>query len=276
MTEYRCIFPSKPPRLRWRRDMRTLIILVSILLPGCVATIPMVEQSPSLSYTDEEKIVVSVIDKRKRVREGLKPPDFIGIAHGTYGIPADWSVYPTLTGFDSEKSMQTLAEFLEERILFGLNEDGWKVAAAGFPFAPSESEIVRRLEEEQAERLLLLTLEEWFVRINLNWVSAFNFDWGATVEVYDRQAQSIFGTSMSGRDVIDEEASESHRNHILRAYRDRLVNILEDVEVRQALVQSYTGASAQGSELRGDERESDRVLTSDGQGEEVGPPVTAD
>jgi hypothetical protein len=250
--------------------MRNLIVLLSILLPGCVATIPMAEQSPDLSYMDEDKIVISVIDERRRVRESGKPPNFIGVAHGAYGIPADWRVYPVLTGFEKEKKKQSLAAFLEERIVFGLDDDGWKVAAAGFARAPSEYEMVSRLEAEEAERLLVLTLKEWYVSLNLNWVSAFNFDWDASVDVYDRKAQSIFGTSMSGRDVVDEEATESPRNHILRAYRDRLVGILEDAEVRQALARNDTGVAAQSDELRADEGEGEQPREASEQGDADG------
>ena len=39
----------------------------------------------------------------------------------------------------------------------------------------------------------------------------------------------------AGQDVIDESASESAQNNVLRAYRDQLVQILNDDEVRAAL-----------------------------------------
>ncbi len=89
--------------------MRKLIVLVSILLAGCVTTIPMAEQSPDLSYMNEDKIVISVIDERRRVREGGKPPNFVGVAHGTFGIPSDWHVYPVLTGFEKENRRDTFS-----------------------------------------------------------------------------------------------------------------------------------------------------------------------
>jgi hypothetical protein len=228
----------------------------------------MAEQSPDLSYMDEDKIVISVIDERRRVRERGKSPNFIGVAHGVYGIPADWYVYPTLTGFEKEKKKQTLASFLEERIVFGLDDDGWNVAAAGFPLAPSEHEIASRLQTEEAARLLILTLREWYVSINLNWVSAFSFDWDTSVDVYDRKAQRILEASMSGKDIVDEKADDSPRNGILRAYRDRLVKILEDAEVRQALAPSDIDVAAQGEALQADEGESDQRPPGHGQGEQ--------
>jgi len=73
------------------------------------------------------------------------------------------------------------------------------------------------------------------VSINLNWVTAFILEWNVTVNTFDRDAKALGSTSVSGRDTIDEDASDSFPNMIRRAYRDRLSRILEEAEVREAL-----------------------------------------
>ena len=208
-------------------------ILAIVLLSGCVAHIPKAEQSPDLSYLYDDRIIISVIDERKRVRTG-KPENYIGVTHGLYGIPTDILVYPWIA-HEEENKNQTLAQALEERIVFGLEDEGWNVVGGAFASRPSEQKMLGRLRAEAAETLLILTLKEWYVSINLNWVTAFNLDWNVTVDTFDRDAKTLGSTSVSGRDTIDEDASDSFPNMIRRAYRDRLARILEEAEVREAL-----------------------------------------
>ena len=56
---------------------------------------PLQDQAPSFTYTNEDGILITVIDERIRVKEG-KPQNFVGIAHATFGIPVDWHVYQVL------------------------------------------------------------------------------------------------------------------------------------------------------------------------------------
>jgi hypothetical protein len=208
-------------------------MLAVVLLSGCVAHIPKAEQSPDLSYRYDDKIIISVIDERYRVKSG-KPENYIGVAHGLFGIPTDMYVYPWVA-HEEEKKNQTLAQALEERIVFGLEDEGWDVVGGAFASRPSEQKMLGRLRAEAAKTLLILTLKKWYVDINLNWVTAFILEWNVTVDTFDRDAKALGSTSVSGRDTIDEDASDSFPNMIRRAYRDRLARILEEAEVREAL-----------------------------------------
>ncbi len=208
-------------------------LLAVVLLSGCVAHIPKAEQSPDLSYQYDDKIIISVIDERHRVKSG-KPENYIGVAHGLFGIPTDMYVYPWVA-HEEEKKNQTLAQALEERIVFGLEDEGWDVVGGAFASRPSEQKMLGRLRAEAAKTLLILTLKKWYVDINLNWVTAFILEWNVTVNTFDRDAKALGSTSVSGRDTIDEDASDSFPNMIRRAYRNRLARILEEAEVREAL-----------------------------------------
>ena len=146
----------------------------------------------------------------------------------------DMHVYP-LVAHEEEKKNQTLAQALEERIVFGLEDEGWDVVGGAFASRPSEQKMLGRLRTEAAETLLIVTLKEWYVSINVSWITAFNLDWNVTVDTFDRDARTLGSTSVSGRDTIDEDASDSYNNMIRRAYRDRLARILEEAEVRDAL-----------------------------------------
>jgi len=163
--------------------------------------------------------------------------DVIGKAHGVFGIPSSMKTYPW---FESDKTKKdiTLARALEDRIVFGLNDDGWNAVAADYSQLPSQESIRNDVQKVNAEHLILLILNDWFVRINLNWVSAFNFDWDVTLKIYDSHANLLMHQSTSGRDVVDEKASESPANHIRQAFRDRVEEIIDTREVRDALAGS--------------------------------------
>jgi hypothetical protein len=205
------------------------------MLAGCVTPIPLAQEAPDLSYKSTAAMVVSVVDKRDILAEG-KPPTFIGVAHGAFGIPSDMQAYPWFVS-DKARKEQTLAQALEERVVVGLNDEGWQLTGAALTKPPTKDEAVSLLAARSAQRLLVLSLTQWYVSINLNWVTAFNFDWGYEVEVLDAQGAAIASIKDSGRDVVDMKADDSPQNQIKMAYRDRLIKILERPEVRTALEQ---------------------------------------
>ena len=211
--------------------MNKLIILIGLLLLGCVAHIPIEEQSPDLVYHSKDRIVFSVIDERWRVQQG-KPATGIGVVRNM-GIPSTALTYPWYV--DNKHKSQTLAEALEHRIVYGLNDEGWNTIQARFSSRPSSDEIEESLMENQSEKLLILTLKDWWCDINMSRVSAFTFDWDATVEIYGKNGSLIESFSDAGRDIVDEDAGDSWPNMIRRAYRARLIQFLEKPEVINSL-----------------------------------------
>ena len=78
---------------------------------------------------------------------------------------------------------------------------------------------------------------------SMEWVTAFNFDWGVRIQVVDDSGTSLVDFRESGRDVVDAEYNQSYGNHIRIAYKDRLTKLLEDARVRDALTVAGRGAS---------------------------------
>ena len=220
-----------------RSNLLPIAVLLAggMLLAGCVTPIPMAQEAPDLNYKVARPVVVAVVDERDVLAAG-KPPTFIGLAHGAFGIPSDMETYPWFVS-DKAKKGQTLAQALEERIVTGLNDEGWQLTGAGLTKPPTKDETVSLLAARSAQRLLVLSLTKWYVSINLNWVTAFNFDWGYRLDVYDQQGNAVANFVDSGRDVVDMKADDSAQNQIKMAYRDRLIKILERPEVRMALEQ---------------------------------------
>jgi hypothetical protein len=210
-----------------------IILLAAMLLTGCVTPIPLTQEAPDLSYKAKSSMVIAAVDERHILAQG-KPPTYIGRAHGLFGIPSDMQTYPWFVS-DKNKKKQTLAQALEERIVVGLNNEGWRLVAADYTTRPTKEETVTLLADHNAKRLLILSITQWVVSINLNWVNAFNFDWGYKFDVLDERGVVVATISDLGRDVVDEEAKQSYQNLVKLAFRERLIKIFERPEVKTAL-----------------------------------------
>lgn len=213
--------------------VRLAAVGLALMLAACVAPIPIKDQAPRMSYAVTEKVAVVVIDSRPSVKSEGKPPTYIGHAHGVFGIPMDIHVYPVVA-LKPEKNF-TLAQELEQRIAEGLAATGAdvvRVDEGAHGNAASAKSAARALS---SDRILLITLDEWYVDINLNWVGSFDFDWGYTVEISDTAGAQVAMFKDSGKDEVKLNGSDSARNQITAAYRARLEKLLSRPEVRSGL-----------------------------------------
>lgn len=211
-----------------------LAALSVVVLSGCVTPIPLEEQTPNPNVTREDKIVISVLDNRTRVTEEEKAKTFVGVAHGSFGIPVDWHVNNVLATQQGDDK-RNLAQFIEHRLTNGFKESGWDAVEAGVETISSPEEAKALIESNQAGKLLIINIKEWYFSINLNWVSAFNFDTDSLVSVYELHDGKLVEKHFKDRDVIEESASESPQNNVLRAYRDQLIEMITDPEIQAAL-----------------------------------------
>lgn len=208
-------------------------LLAAALTTGCVSSLPFQEQLPQPEYQNADSVLITVIDNRTRVQKG-KPRDFIGVAHGSFGIPFDWSVPQVLNVAEGDKE-RDLAEFLEHRLSNGMQQHGWQVQTVKMDRAPTAAEAEAALKQANAKTLLALELKEWYFSINLNWVSDFNFDTDTNIRVYRLDNGEVLSKTITERDVIVQKASDSPQNNILIAYREQLRQIVNDPQVRNAL-----------------------------------------
>lgn len=213
------------------RLLTTIFVIVS--LTGCVTPMAFQEQLPDVAYTNNEGVVVSVIDERIRVKEG-KPKDFIGIAHATFGIPVDWHVKQILATEEGDKE-RDLSGWLQHRIVKGLEQKGFRSASVELDDIPSVEEAKSLLLKNDASWLFVMVLNEWYFSINLNWVTAFNFDTDTDVHVFDAFTGELLSKKFKERDVVDEKADESHQNLIMAAYKAQLQQIFNDEEIRNII-----------------------------------------
>ena len=213
--------------------LRVAAVSLALLLAACVAPIPIKDQAPKVAYSASEKIALVVIDARPILKEAKKPPTYIGVAHTVFGIPTDMQVYPWVA-LKEEKDL-TLAQGLEQRIADALQGIGAGVVRVDGGAHVDAASARRAAQGLDADRIMLITLNEWSVNINLNWVGSFDFDWGYGVDIFDKAGAPLTSFKDSGQDVIKEHASDSPRNMITAAWRARLEKLFERPEVQQAL-----------------------------------------
>jgi hypothetical protein len=213
--------------------LRVTAVSLAVLLTACVAPIPIKDQAPKVAYSASEKIALVVIDARPILKEAKKPPTYIGVAHTVFGIPSDMQLYPWVA-LKEEKNL-TLAQGLEQRITDALQGIGASVVRVDAGAHVDAASAKRAAQALDADRIMLITLDEWSVNINLNWVGSFDFDWGYGVDIFDKAGSPITSFKDSGQDVVKEHASDSPRNMITAAWRARLEQLFERPEIRQAL-----------------------------------------
>ena len=221
------------PRIKMLNKV-LFVVGLSILATACVSPILLYEQLPLAEYTSGEMVLISVVDQRARVEAEGKPKDFVGVAHGSFGIPTDWHVRQVLATAEGDNE-RDLASFLQHRIFNGLQESGWNVRSVNVNDLPTDEEARTILDEYEAKKIITLMINEWYFSINLNFVSAFNFDTDTEIVVQDLADGVILTKNFKERDVIDERASESAQNNVLRAYKAQLTQILNDPEVCASL-----------------------------------------
>ncbi|SHF86440.1 hypothetical protein SAMN04487965_2794 [Microbulbifer donghaiensis] len=209
------------------------LLAMAMLVTACVSPVSLQEQSAAPEYQVKESVLISVIDQRQRVKEG-KDKTFVGKAHASFGIPVDWHVKQVLATEPGDKE-KDLAQFLQSRLVHGLNSSGWNATAVDLAEVPQEDAVKQLMEQNNANKMISLVLNEWYFSLNLNWVSAFNFDTDTNILVYDLQNGKLLAKNIKERDVVDEQASQSPQNNVLLAYKAQLDQIVNDSEVRQVM-----------------------------------------
>jgi hypothetical protein len=201
---------------------------------GCVTPLTLQEQAPDIAYVIFEPILVSIIDERHHKRRGIEP-DIVGMEFHEFGLPRYMRVYPMLeVGF--AKQHKTLVDLLEEPLVFGMNESGWDAQPIRFQAIPSNEEVAEALSTSNTGKFLLIVLYDWYVSVNKAWFSDSNFDWDLAVIIFNKGGNRILEWRTGARTMIPYVASDSYPNTIKRAFRDRLDELMETEQVREALL----------------------------------------
>ncbi|MEH6582035.1 MAG: hypothetical protein V7754_08870 [Halioglobus sp.] len=221
--------------------MRKIVLIALLsLLAGCVTSIALQEQVPDVGYVPEGIIAIAVVDDRKRVKDG-KPPTYVGKLWSSWmfiSTDIDMHVDRIFTTEAGDKD-RTLAEVLQNRIVIGLQRDGWGAIPMDRSARPDMSDIQNLLSDAGAKVLVTLVLNEWdFSQKKDYWGwGGLTYYFDTDVEVYVQAGGlgKLTHRRIAEREVIEPEADQSLQNELLKVYRNQLVQIFDDPEIRAAI-----------------------------------------
>ncbi len=180
--------------------------------------------SADLKVKSSKKIAVAVRDRRTYVLIREKLPNFVGLVRQGYGVPFDAKT----------ESGNALATDFGQSIVDGLKAKG--NSAAALTIAPSldKAAAKRDLLQMQAERFMLITLNEW--KSNTFWRTELHFD--VDLNIYDQSGTELESKSLKGTDVEEGEGfTPKSRSQQVSAmiFQKKLEDLLNDPAVVSAL-----------------------------------------
>jgi hypothetical protein len=194
------------------------------------------EQLPELSFSDHEKVLISVVDNRWRIKAG-KPKEFIGTAHANFGLTQlDWDVARVLATEDEDR-MRSLSQWLEHRIVNSFRIAGWYYSEVVYlDKVPSEVDAKNILEDNQASALMLFDLNEWFIDMSIGLAPVLNFNTNTNTYIYKPGVGKVLEKNFKSRNAAKLSGNQSPQDAIIKAYKVQLQKILTDRAVKESLV----------------------------------------
>lgn len=220
-------------------------VCLLVLLSGCRSYLPISEQLPSVEYKSHNSLVVTIVDSRTERRD--YSPQYIGTTIMAFGIPVQRKT-SFITG-TYEDETKPLAKYLQERVVSSLTTKGWNVRSIDIDHIPDSNEVTRILTKENAQKLLLINLTDWYFSLNLSGAfgilsqSEFWFKNATDVYIFDPESPIPFKKQISGDQIIrfssvsnENTQGKNFPNMIVFAFRNQLSNIVNEPSVRSQLL----------------------------------------
>jgi len=231
------------PNLKTKMIKYFLILLSTLsVLSGCRSALPMVEQVPRVEYKPIQRVVVSVVDNRK-LSDGYTKA-YVGTTLQSFGIPITRNV--SFLSTESGDDKNGLSKFLQDRIVTGFITSGWNTKAIQQIHIPSQQEAEVILSEHRAEKLIVLSLNEWDFWVNVAKpggilaIDTFDFNANADVLIFTKGQSLPFAANFGGHHVVPVETVRTEQtklknypNMIVIAYKNQLSQILNTPSVRE-------------------------------------------
>lgn len=208
------------------------LMLMLVMVVSCTPIVAYKHQTPQIKYRVPDTVLVSVIDNRERVQRG-KNKNFIGIYRRNFGIIFDQSV-KGLIAYDEIDKKGGLADFLQRRLVDGLNSNNWMAKSFQLSELPSSSSMTEILTKEKATKFLVIILNEWFFDTDMHFITSFNFDTDVDVIVYDPLLEDNLALNVARRKIITEHSDRY--NDVIYAYKKELARIMSIDKIKKALI----------------------------------------
>ncbi len=205
----------------------TILLLAYFALNGCAVGNKHAYHDVDIAFNGKgsSKLAISTIDLRVYVRTSEKSPDFVGLQRGGFGNPFDVT---TASG-------NSLAGDITATVKRALEKQGFEVTSIVASKTDSVSNVVERMGESNAHRLMILILNEWKSDTYTNTALIYNL----TLKVMDSEGRVITETTINGRDDLggDFVNPPSHAKQAVPiAFKAKIEQLLNTKEVLDALM----------------------------------------
>jgi len=203
-----------------------LIISCIFLTSGCVAgqKIDYTAPIPKLTKQGNKTVAVGVHDQRPYVKNAEKFPRYVGTLRMGNGIPFDMETM----------SKKPLAQDMRGVLVQAFENAGYKAVPMKVEFSDDQKDVLINFKNIDADRFLLLTLNEWRNDSLYNTTLYYN----AVLAVYNRALKQLAKSKVSGRK--DLEGADEYTVHYIqkavpKAFQELLEKMLNDAKVQAAL-----------------------------------------
>ncbi len=203
------------------------IILIAVLACGGCAVGNRYNYSgvtADIAAAGSSSIAVAIQDLREYVVSGAKKPQFVGLQRGGYGNPFNVST----------QSNRPLADDITEVVIASLGQKGFKAVPVAVTSADKQEAVLDKAKAAKAERILILTLNEWKSDTYAN--VALQYD--VTLTVLTGEGKNLAEKTIKGRDNLGGSAwnpSAHARKAVPEALKAKLEELLNSPEIAKNL-----------------------------------------
>ncbi len=182
-----------------------------------------------LSVSGAKAVGVETCDQREYVKDGKKNPDFVGLMRGglnfSFGAP-----HNVLTA-----SGQPLATDMTNALVSSLSKKGFKAVPVFATQTDDQNAALEKLKASGAERLVLLTLNEWKSDTYMN--TALFYD--VAMKVYDQAGNVLAEKKIQGKDdlggTVWGDPVSAAKQAVPRAFKGKIEELLNSPSIATTL-----------------------------------------
>ena len=211
-----------------RRNLGATIVTLIILLStsGCArVTHDYGSVVADIGYPGTAAVAVAVQDQRPYVKSGNKQADYVGVIRGGFGNPFSLAT----------KSGRPLAEDMAAATVASLKNKGFKAVAVTTSPEGTEKKLLAELRGSGADKLLLLTLNEW----RTDTYQKVTLEYDVTLTVYDKNGKRLAEKKLDGKEYLHSDSTSNafkvSTRESPRAFKRKLEELLNDPGVARAV-----------------------------------------
>ncbi|HET6546338.1 MAG TPA: hypothetical protein VFG55_06280 [Rhodanobacteraceae bacterium] len=192
------------------------LLCAAAVLGGCAfgRKIAYSDAVADVEASGHRTLALATHDQRPYVIAADKDADFVGLMRSAYGIPYNINT----------ESGQPLADEMSAAIAKSLDARGFRTTVVKIGYAQSRRVAREALLKENAERLVLITLNEWKSDTYFN--TSLNFD--VKITVFDQGGSELASATFNGNEDIGKMP-------VPTAFRRKIEDWFSDPKIVEAL-----------------------------------------